>query len=394
MKYLILLGAFQALVVFSIFIINKKWKSSDRILSWFLVWVFIHLGSGFLLHTIFPHAEIHKGFYTFISLIYAPLLWLYAAQLSGRHQRLGRKAAWLFLPALLAAMVYFTIAGYVIVHRGVTPPLISLYNKTIGYAGLISFPVFGILSLMEVRHIPAFWLSEKQLVRFMTVIMLILSGLMVGIMINDQLPPAARLIQDTHLWGRIFTYSFLLSICLAIGRVRILALAHAASDLPLMNHGQELLSPKPALLTESAAPTEIQRKSVLTTAQQARMAEDIKRVMETQGLYTDPELTLDKLAAAMEISRHHISETLNQHLGMSFYQFINEYRIREVIKLIDANKAGKDSPNLLSLAFEAGFHSKSSFNQYFKKVTGLTPSAYLKSKNTVNGYTKKIVDEI
>jgi AraC-like DNA-binding protein len=50
----------------------------------------------------------------------------------------------------------------------------------------------------------------------------------------------------------------------------------------------------------------------------------------------------------------------------------------EVLFLLDKCKQQGITPGILSLAFEAGFNSKSSFNQYFKKTTGLTPSEYLK----------------
>jgi len=379
MKYLILLGAFQALVVFSIFILNHKKRSSDSILSWFPIWVFIHLGVGFLLHTIFPNAEIHKQYYTFITLIYPPLLWIYAMELSGRHQQVRKKAYYLFLPAIAAAIVYFSIAIYIIAHNGKTPALIIHYNKMVGYLALILYPLYGILSLGEARRISNFWQSERQLVKFIAIMFLAILAVSLVITVNNFLPPASQFINDTHLWGRVFTYSALLSICLAIGRVKILSLMETHS-----------LVPDPIPVTPSIEPAQeeillessnLPRKSILTEEQQASIARQVKQWMEEKAIYKDSDLTLDKLATDMDLSRHHLSETLNQYLGQSFYQLINEYRIREVIKLIEENKKNKTSPVLLSLAFEAGFHSKSSFNQYFKKVTGSTPSAYLKSKN-------------
>lgn len=128
MKYIILLGAFQAMVVFTIFLMDHKKRSSDTILSWFLILVFVHLGVGFLLHTLFPNAEIHKQFYTFITLIYAPLLWIYTTHLSGRNLHAGRKNYYHFLPAMAGAIVYFIIAGYIIAHDGSTPTAIIYYN--------------------------------------------------------------------------------------------------------------------------------------------------------------------------------------------------------------------------------------------------------------------------
>ena len=399
MKYIILLGAFQALVIFSIFIIDHKKRSSDNILSWFLILVFVHLGSSFLLHTLFPNAEIHKQFYTFITLIYAPLLWIYTKHLSGTQQQTKRKTNFYhFLPAMAGAIVYFIIAGYVIAHNGSTPTMIIYYNKVVGFTAMISFPLYGVLSLWETRRIPSFWQSEIWLIRFMAIAFMSTTILMLVLIFNKDIAPASGLIVDKQLWGRIFTYVSLLSICLAIGRVRILYLMDTGTALPLLGYtspetdavvasGEELADRE----TTPGVPQQ-PRKLLLPEEQQANIARQLKQWMYEKAVYKDPELTLDKLAATMEISRHHLSETLNQYVGQSFYQFINEYRIREVIRLIDEHQPRKDTPNILSLAFEAGFHSKSSFNQYFKKVTGNTPSAYMKSKNTVVIISEKVVN--
>jgi AraC-like DNA-binding protein len=52
--------------------------------------------------------------------------------------------------------------------------------------------------------------------------------------------------------------------------------------------------------------------------------------------------------------------------------------MKEVIHLLDHCRQHQVTPNILSLAYDAGFNSKSSFNQYFKKTTGYTPTEYLK----------------
>lgn len=381
MLYLILLGAFQAIIVFSIFIISQKKRSSDHILSWIPVWIFVHLGSGFLLHTLFPNAEIHKQYYTFITLIYPPLLWIYATALSGRFPQMKKRAFVLFLPAILAAIAYFSIAAYIIIHNGKTPPFIFTYNKTVAYVAMLLFPLFAILSIRETRHIANFWQAEKQLVKFIAGIYLMILVNFVVMMYNNQLPPADQFIKDAHTWGRIVTYCGLLSICLAIGRVKILSLMDISQPVNQPEEPVEIAEPL-TTITEIEDAFNTTKRSILPVEQQAAIASHIKQWMENESIYKDAELTLDKLATAMEISRHHLSETLNQYLGQSFYQLVNEYRIKEVIRLIEENKRNKTTPVILSLAFEAGFHSKSSFNQHFKKVTGDTPSAYLKGKKT------------
>jgi AraC-like DNA-binding protein len=96
--------------------------------------------------------------------------------------------------------------------------------------------------------------------------------------------------------------------------------------------------------------------------------------MEDDKPFLNPELTLTDLAKQVAISRNQLSQVINTGVGDNFYNFINKYRVEEVKELIkkDASKLY----TILSLANDAGFNSKSSFNNIFKKMTGLTPSEY------------------
>ena len=104
----------------------------------------------------------------------------------------------------------------------------------------------------------------------------------------------------------------------------------------------------------------------------------LESAMAKEAYFKDSELTLDKLATYTKNSKYHISETLNHYLHKPFYLFVNEYRIeyvKEQMKIL----AMKDYEiNMLSLAYDAGFNSKSSFNRYFKEIVGETPSSYFK----------------
>lgn len=74
------------------------------------------------------------------------------------------------------------------------------------------------------------------------------------------------------------------------------------------------------------------------------------------------------------MSRNQLSFVINQGIGDSFYTFINKYRVEEAKRIIADPK--NVNFTILSLAFEAGFPSKSSFHSIFKKLTGLTPTEY------------------
>lgn len=91
--------------------------------------------------------------------------------------------------------------------------------------------------------------------------------------------------------------------------------------------------------------------------------------------YLNSNMSLQNLADATHLSKHRVSELLNSSLGMSFYEIINEYRVKEVIRLINEGK--HQDHKLLHLAELAGFNSKATFNRIFKKTTGKTPSQYI-----------------
>lgn len=93
--------------------------------------------------------------------------------------------------------------------------------------------------------------------------------------------------------------------------------------------------------------------------------------------YLDEGLTLTKLADQLNTSRNQLSSVINAKFGSNFYMFVNKYRVEEVKRLIA--DPGNRNYTLLSLAYQAGFPSKSSFQEIFKKFTGMTPSEYQKA---------------
>lgn len=91
----------------------------------------------------------------------------------------------------------------------------------------------------------------------------------------------------------------------------------------------------------------------------------------------DPNLSLRSLANQIEIHPNQLSWLLNESIGKNFSEFINHYRV-ETFKLI--SKDPKNSHiSLIGLAYDSGFNSKTVFNTYFKKETGLTPKQFLKN---------------
>lgn len=101
---------------------------------------------------------------------------------------------------------------------------------------------------------------------------------------------------------------------------------------------------------------------------------ELKKLMEVEHMYTDCELTLEKMADRLGIQPADLTRMLNQELGTSFYTLVNSYRVKEVQRKLEAED--QRYYTLLAIAFECGFNSKSTFNRVFKEFTGFTPSNY------------------
>ena len=92
--------------------------------------------------------------------------------------------------------------------------------------------------------------------------------------------------------------------------------------------------------------------------------------------YLDPSLSLRSLAQQTNIHPNQLSWLINERLGKNFNEFINHFRV-ETFKQI-AQDPKNSHVTLIGLAYDSGFNSKTVFNTYFKKETGLTPKQFLK----------------
>lgn len=124
------------------------------------------------------------------------------------------------------------------------------------------------------------------------------------------------------------------------------------------------------------------QRSGLKKADVSDLVNKIRKYMVIKKPYLDRELTIYDLSDQLKISRHTLSEVINEHMGMNFYNLVNEYRIKEVKKRMQSEKYRKLT--ILAIAYDSGFNSKSSFNTIFKEKTGQTPSQYLAALNARN----------
>lgn len=123
-------------------------------------------------------------------------------------------------------------------------------------------------------------------------------------------------------------------------------------------------------------------KSSLSTTAAESILTRIKVYMETEKPYLDSNLKLQQLAKQLELSPHHVSQSINELDGQSFSDFVNQYRIQEAQSMLkDPNQADK---KIIHIALDCGFNNKASFNNAFKKVAGITPSEYRDLNHTMS----------
>jgi AraC-like DNA-binding protein len=142
---------------------------------------------------------------------------------------------------------------------------------------------------------------------------------------------------------------------------------------------REVQSQQSDALQEVPMPKEEERAG-LTDEELLRQKDRLTGVVEKQTLYLNPELRLSDLAAAVGMRPYRVSEVLNRGLHTSFYDLINRYRVARAQELLGSPRA--THLNLLGVAMESGFKSKSVFNEVFKKRTGLTPSQFRSTRMT------------
>lgn len=103
--------------------------------------------------------------------------------------------------------------------------------------------------------------------------------------------------------------------------------------------------------------------------------EGLLEYMENKKPYLNGDLTIENLAKELKMQRHHLTQIINTLLNKNFFNFINEYRVKEAAKQLENNN---DKKSVLEIAYNSGFNSKSVFNKIFKEYTGKTPSQYRK----------------
>ena len=128
---------------------------------------------------------------------------------------------------------------------------------------------------------------------------------------------------------------------------------------------------------QQAPTTEKYANSSLDKADVVAYIQRLDDYMREQKPYLDPNLTLTSLSTQLEVSSKALSQAINQSKGQNYSIYIAGLRVAEAQRLLAL--PSYQHYKVAAIAFESGFNSLSSFNTYFKKITGQTAQAYRKT---------------
>jgi len=362
MEYLFVIsGVFSAL--FFLLLVSKKLRNLDHTL----------LGAIFLLITInsiyvfsfhkedtFFYLQYFSELNYAIPLLYPPLLWLYTKSVTNISFKLGYKQFLHFAPFIVFLLILIS-------------PLVSNYklieSKHIGYPliklVITPFYIIAVLRLLKKyrmrllnqfsfdRKIKLFWLT------WVTVgaAVLWILGLS-GYIYNNLNQGHKTLLYDIYVLSFLSLYLFILAF-----------VAFKFTDI--FNKKRE--EDSPVKLEDENVQKELEKKVDLKNDD----LNSLIKIMESDKPYLDPLLSINKLAEISKLPQYKISKILNTSLNQNFYDFINTYRVNEVKQRLEDGEA--KSFSILGIAIDCGFNSKASFNRVFKKITGTTPTAFIKA---------------
>lgn len=379
---LTLLGAAHGLFL-ALALLNTK--SGDvkahRILALFTILFAVDLGEEYLYQSGFFKATPHLlQVLAPIDLLYGPVLFFYVRHLTSPRGDggLGR-FRWHLLPVVVGVILllpfYVNLDGSV-KHQFIeslrTGSELETQGSLLVQLGTVCFALLtivqiGIYLLLSSQRAFAHYNNIKQYFSDLEKINLIwLRNLLMGLIViyilflGDLFVPN---LFDINLLGDATT---ILAVML------IYAMGYLGLKQPRIFTQTVHEDSNPEVIT----PISIERykKSGLDSNSSSVFLYELESHMKEAKPYLQGELTLAELARQLGISPNYLSQIINEQLNQNFHDFINRYRVEEAKRLIQASVTSRT--NILHIAFESGFNSKSTFYSAFKKVTNMTPKQF------------------
>lgn len=369
---LVIIAAAQGLLLSVLIVQKHRAVFANRYLAMLMfsyTLVLVHLllqDTG--IYSLHPYIFLISG----LPLIALPLHWLYTTHLIARSQRFTAKEFLHFIPFVIYEAVLFMFITLSLIDlsqagtadASVTPPLLIIFNVMVILQGLVYLTI-------SIRSINRYDLHVKDVASSVETIRLTWLS---NITIAGLAAVSLFVIEDLLMLNGINISNFILSsIGFALyvygmgygGLVKTEVLADPVVEKAM--HVVEEIEQAEAVKYE---------RSGLTEETAVHLHASLLSLMEEKKFYRNSQLTLADLSEALSVSPHNLSEVINTRLKKNFYDFVNGYRLEEVKS--DLANPSKQHLKIISIAFDAGFNSKATFNTLFKEQNGQTPSEYRK----------------
>lgn len=375
MQYIVIIGAFQALVALWLLQFREKKSQSNYLFIFLLSAIAVHLTIKFIIFNFIPDESIKQQMNTFIGVCYGPLIYLYT--LSKTKKEFSIASKWfIFIPLFMLMIAYFTISCVFVILNHADQKLLDLYNNFSLYLIFtinLYYPLKSILIARKTQVENLEKIEYDVITRISYCILFMEFGVIVSKTLLYLYPEENQLI---NLSIRSVAYFLLLIICLLIVRKSL-----KTEIYPLKITSDNSME---VFVNQNNDEGHLVLNTVDYEIKFSELWQKMDQSVRQKQLYRDCDLNLDQLALKTEINKYQISEMLNGYKHKPFYRYINEYRIEYFKNIVEKAIESNENINFLSFAYEAGFKSKSSFNRYFKEIIGKTPSEYYKSFSNEN----------
>ena len=366
MQYIVLIGAFQALLAIWLIQFKQRKSVSNYLFSCLLSAIALHLAIKFFIFNFIPDDSIKQQMNTFVGACYGPLIYLYTLTKTKTEVSIAKK--WfIFLPLFGLMIMYLTISCVFYLLNHVDHSLLNFYNEFSLYVMFLINLFYPLKSLVLINRSESIEKVEYDIIKRISYCLLVPEVAVVVSKILFLLFPEEN--PSFTFAIRILAYGLLVIISFLIIKKS------------LTTETKENISQNLPLNFQSSLEDEEKNysKTINFDEKFTNIWLKMDQMVRQKELFRDCDLNLDQLASKTEINKYQISEMLNNYKNKPFYRYINEYRIDYFKNMVEKAIEKNENINFLSFAFESGFKSKSSFNRYFKEIIGKTPSEYYKT---------------
>lgn len=369
------------IVVSMIFILWKKKnrQPSHVILSIFFFFVFITLVSYYSgLHRI-PLLYVITDTPTLgINYFLGPLLLLYTRSLFLKIDFKLKSVLIHFLPYLANVILVIIpmIITSAISHYAFTYlAFIGKYNSYFYLVEVAFFLFYAVLSFLSFVGLSnsekAFYSSVNESDRSWSKVFLI------GVIVYLVFDLIASAIGITSVYSPVIDQYLNVLLVVILTILAYSGIRYTHVFLPsYLTHHEKMIVTDDEVVEQTRTMTSEGPTVLLQDEELVRLHKEVLNQLTNRKAFNDPDLTLTDLAASVNSSDKKLSFFINNHLGKSFYELVNEYRIEECkVELLNPEK---EVLTIWAIANECGFKSKTSFNRLFKKATSMTPSQFQK----------------